>query len=79
MKSPSKLSPMPSVASNNRYQFCFFEWKIFMLSAWMIGRFHYLTDVLILDTLNPMIELEILLVECKFFVSDNFEELSTDL
>ena len=50
-----------------------------MLSAWMIGRFHYLTDVLIFDTLNPMIELEILPVECKFFVPDNFEELSTDL
>ena len=45
----------------------------------MIGRFHYLTDVLILDTLNPMIELEILLVECKFFMSDIFEEISTDL
>ena len=57
MKSPSKLSPLPSVPCN-RYQFCFFELKIFMVSAWMIGRFHYLTDILISDTLNPMIESE---------------------
>ena len=57
MKSPSKLSPLPSVPCN-RYQFGFFELKIFMVSAWMIGRFHYLTDILISDTLNPMIESE---------------------